>query len=76
MGVWRNCVHVSIVSPLMREMDKNGVPLGLVTTAMKHFERSFQVIFEICTRNYNNIFFRATYEVVGFHTPSSDQVRI
>ncbi|CAO4362390.1 unnamed protein product [Caenorhabditis nigoni] len=42
MGVWRNCVHVSIVSPLMREMDKNGVPLGLATTALKHFERAFQ----------------------------------
>lgn len=42
MGVWRNCVHVSIVSPLMREMDKNGVPLGLASTALKHFERAFQ----------------------------------
>ncbi|CAL2028722.1 unnamed protein product [Caenorhabditis brenneri] len=42
MGVWRNCVHVSIVSPLMREMDKNGVPLGLASTAVKHFERAFQ----------------------------------
>uniref|UniRef100_A0A8R1IMU2 Uncharacterized protein n=2 Tax=Caenorhabditis japonica TaxID=281687 RepID=A0A8R1IMU2_CAEJA len=42
MGVWRNCVHVSIVSPLMRDMDQNGVPLGLATTAFKHFERSFQ----------------------------------
>ncbi|CAI5437658.1 unnamed protein product [Caenorhabditis angaria] len=42
MGVWRNCVHVSIVSPLMREIDKNGIPIGLFSTATKHFERSIQ----------------------------------
>ncbi|CAB3408351.1 unnamed protein product [Caenorhabditis bovis] len=42
MGFWRNSVHVSIVSPLLREIDKNGFVIGLFSTALQHFERSFQ----------------------------------
>ncbi|KAF1770137.1 hypothetical protein GCK72_001955 [Caenorhabditis remanei] len=60
MGVWRNCVHVSIVSPLMREMDNHGVPLGLASTAMKHFERSFQS------------HLKGRWFSYAFFTPSSD----
>ncbi|CCD62972.1 Reticulon-4-interacting protein 1, mitochondrial [Caenorhabditis elegans] len=63
MGVWRNCVHVSIVSPLMREMDKNGVPLGLVTTAMKHFERSFQS--HLRGRWFSYAFFRPSSDLMS-----------
>ncbi|CAD6184131.1 unnamed protein product [Caenorhabditis auriculariae] len=42
MGVWRNCVHASIVSPLLNDTDRYGTPQGLLSTAFKHFNRSFQ----------------------------------
>ncbi|KHN83460.1 Reticulon-4-interacting protein 1, mitochondrial [Toxocara canis] len=40
MGIWRNSVHVSIVSPTMRETDRYGIPFGLASTAVKYFARS------------------------------------
>uniref|UniRef100_A0A1I7TCE3 PKS_ER domain-containing protein n=1 Tax=Caenorhabditis tropicalis TaxID=1561998 RepID=A0A1I7TCE3_9PELO len=63
MGVWRNCIHVSIVSPLMREMDKNGVPLGLATTAIKHFERAFQS--HLRGRWFSYAFFMPSSDLMG-----------
>uniref|UniRef100_A0A0N4ZM87 ferroxidase n=1 Tax=Parastrongyloides trichosuri TaxID=131310 RepID=A0A0N4ZM87_PARTI len=44
MGIWRNCIHVSLVSPLLKDTDRYGLPLGLLSTACKHFERSFESI--------------------------------
>uniref|UniRef100_A0AAF5DER9 PKS_ER domain-containing protein n=1 Tax=Strongyloides stercoralis TaxID=6248 RepID=A0AAF5DER9_STRER len=41
MGIWRNCIHLSLVSPMLRDSDRYGVPLGLLSTAFKYFERSF-----------------------------------
>jgi NADPH:quinone reductase-like Zn-dependent oxidoreductase len=43
MGIWRNCVHVSIVSPLLRDSDQLGFPLGLFRTAATYFSRSLEV---------------------------------
>ncbi|KIH65829.1 GroES-like protein [Ancylostoma duodenale] len=43
MGVWRNSVHVSVVSPMMRDTDRYGFLLGLASTAAKHFSRSYEV---------------------------------
>jgi NADPH:quinone reductase-like Zn-dependent oxidoreductase len=40
MGVWRNSVHVSIVSPMLKDTDRYGIPFGLLSTAIKYFERS------------------------------------
>ncbi|ETN75119.1 GroES-like protein [Necator americanus] len=42
MGVWRNSVHVSVVSPMMRDTDRYGLLLGLGSTAVKHFCRSYK----------------------------------
>ncbi|GMR55779.1 hypothetical protein PMAYCL1PPCAC_25974, partial [Pristionchus mayeri] len=42
MGIWRNCVHVSIVSPMLNDTDRYGLPMGLATTACKYFARSFE----------------------------------
>ncbi|EYB92188.1 hypothetical protein Y032_0197g1585 [Ancylostoma ceylanicum] len=42
MGVWRNSVHVSVVSPMMRDTDRYGFLLGLASTAAKHFSRSYE----------------------------------
>lgn len=42
MGIWRNCVHVSVVSPLLGDADRYGIPMGLLSTAAKYFERSYQ----------------------------------
>ncbi|PAV88384.1 hypothetical protein WR25_05978 [Diploscapter pachys] len=42
MGTWRNCVHVSVVSPLMSDTDRYGVITGLFSTAAKHFNRAYK----------------------------------
>lgn len=39
LGIWRNCVHVTLNSPLVGDTDRYG-PLGLVTTATKLFSRN------------------------------------
>lgn len=44
MGIWRNCVHVSVVSPLLADADRYGLPLGLASTAAKYFLRSYEVL--------------------------------
>ncbi|KAI6232606.1 PKS-ER domain-containing protein [Aphelenchoides fujianensis] len=44
LGTWRNSVHLSLVSPLMSNTDRYGVPLGLVTTAAQLFFRNIQNI--------------------------------
>lgn len=36
-------MHVSLISPMMRETDKYGVLLGLTSVAVKYFCRSFKV---------------------------------
>ncbi|KAK6046486.1 GroES-like protein [Cooperia oncophora] len=43
MTVWKNSVHVSVVSPLLRETDRHGILQGLGTTAVKYFCRSYEV---------------------------------
>uniref|UniRef100_F1KYA1 Reticulon-4-interacting protein 1 n=1 Tax=Ascaris suum TaxID=6253 RepID=F1KYA1_ASCSU len=40
MGIWRNSVHVTVVSPTLRETDSYGIPFGLASTAMKYLTRS------------------------------------
>ncbi|XGW19291.1 hypothetical protein V3C99_003263 [Haemonchus contortus] len=42
MSAWKNSVHVSVASPLLRDTDRHGLLQGLVTTAMKHFSRSYE----------------------------------
>ncbi|GMT02442.1 hypothetical protein PENTCL1PPCAC_24616, partial [Pristionchus entomophagus] len=42
MGIWRNCVHISIVSPMLNDTDRYGLPLGLASTAAKYFARSWE----------------------------------
>lgn len=44
MSVWKNSVHVSVVSPLMRDTDRYGLLTGLATTAVKHICRSYEVV--------------------------------
>jgi hypothetical protein len=39
MGTWRNCVYVSLVSPLLRDTDRYGLPMGIATTLVKKFLR-------------------------------------
>jgi len=40
MGIWRNSVHVSVISPMLNDTDRYGLPLGLASTAFKYFQRS------------------------------------
>lgn len=40
MGIWRNSVHVSVVSPMLSDTDRYGLPMGLASTAAKYFNRS------------------------------------
>ncbi|VDK44184.1 unnamed protein product [Cylicostephanus goldi] len=40
LGVWRNCVHVSIVSPMLRDTDRHGFVQGMISTAIKYMSRS------------------------------------
>ncbi|KAI1708250.1 GroES-like protein [Ditylenchus destructor] len=42
MGIWRNCVHVSVISPLLGDMDRYGVAMGVASTAAKLFCRSYK----------------------------------
>ncbi|KJH51185.1 GroES-like protein [Dictyocaulus viviparus] len=42
MGVWRNSVHVSVVTPLLKETDLRGLLPGLASTAVKHLCRSYK----------------------------------
>ncbi|KAH7698974.1 oxidoreductase [Aphelenchoides avenae] len=42
MGIWRNCVHVSVVSPLLADTDRYGLPLGIASTTVKYFMRSYE----------------------------------
>uniref|UniRef100_A0A1I7XRQ6 ADH_zinc_N domain-containing protein n=1 Tax=Heterorhabditis bacteriophora TaxID=37862 RepID=A0A1I7XRQ6_HETBA len=42
MGVWRNSVHVSVVSPLLRDTDQYGLIPGLLSTAGKYVNRSYE----------------------------------
>lgn len=51
LGAWRNCVHLSLVSPLMTNMDRYGLPLGLATTAGQLLCRNFEVYFDVEKEN-------------------------
>ncbi|KAJ1372320.1 hypothetical protein KIN20_034451 [Parelaphostrongylus tenuis] len=42
MGVWRNSVHVSVVTPLLKDTDRHGLVMGLATTAVKYLCRSYE----------------------------------
>ncbi|VDO46219.1 unnamed protein product [Haemonchus placei] len=42
MSAWKNSVHVSVASPLLRDTDRYGLLQGLITTAVKHFCRSYE----------------------------------
>lgn len=46
LGTWRKCSHLSLVSPLMSNMDRYGLPLGLATTAAELLRRNFEVTFK------------------------------
>ncbi|KAM3722289.1 Reticulon-4-interacting protein 1 [Dirofilaria immitis] len=37
MGLWRNSVHVSLLSPLLSDTDRYGIPFGIASTAIKYF---------------------------------------
>ncbi|VDM18938.1 unnamed protein product [Wuchereria bancrofti] len=39
MGLWRNSVHVSLLSPLLSDTDRYGIPFGIASTAVKYFLR-------------------------------------
>ncbi|VDM84049.1 unnamed protein product [Strongylus vulgaris] len=47
MGVWRNCVHVTVVSPMLLETDRHGFLQGMVTTAIKYFSRSCELPYQM-----------------------------
>ncbi|VDO32455.1 unnamed protein product [Onchocerca flexuosa] len=40
MGLWRNSVHVSLLSPLLADTDRYGIPLGIASTAVKYFTKA------------------------------------
>ncbi|EFO16322.1 oxidoreductase [Loa loa] len=40
MGLWRNSVHVSLLSPLLSDTDRYGIPFGIASTAVKYFLRA------------------------------------
>uniref|UniRef100_A0A914DAJ5 Uncharacterized protein n=1 Tax=Acrobeloides nanus TaxID=290746 RepID=A0A914DAJ5_9BILA len=42
LGVWRNCVHVSIVSPLLQDTDRYGVFFGVASTLLKSALRIYE----------------------------------
>ncbi|CAI4222413.1 unnamed protein product [Auanema sp. JU1783] len=63
LGVWRNSVHVTIVSPLMRETDRHGTIPGLFTTAANYFDRSLEY------------FTHGRFFSYAFFLPSSDCMR-
>uniref|UniRef100_A0A0N5C700 PKS_ER domain-containing protein n=1 Tax=Strongyloides papillosus TaxID=174720 RepID=A0A0N5C700_STREA len=65
MGIWRNCVHVNLVSPMLRDTDRYGVPLGLMSTAFKHFERSFNSLRS--GRWYSYAFFVPNKDCMNFY---------
>jgi hypothetical protein len=49
LGAWRHCFHLSLVSPLMSNMDRYGLPMGLLTTAGQILCRNLEVYhFYIC----------------------------
>lgn len=43
MGIWRNAVHVSLVSPLLKDTDRYGIALGLLSTVAKWSCRQYKV---------------------------------
>uniref|UniRef100_A0A8R1U006 PKS_ER domain-containing protein n=2 Tax=Onchocerca TaxID=6281 RepID=A0A8R1U006_ONCVO len=40
MGLWRNSIHVSLLSPLLTDTDRYGIPLGIASTAVKYFMKA------------------------------------
>ncbi|VDN06308.1 unnamed protein product [Thelazia callipaeda] len=40
LGLWRNCVHVSLLSPLLNDTDRYGILLGVVSTAAQYLLRA------------------------------------
>uniref|UniRef100_A0A7E4W1S4 Enoyl reductase (ER) domain-containing protein n=1 Tax=Panagrellus redivivus TaxID=6233 RepID=A0A7E4W1S4_PANRE len=40
MGIWRNSVHVSVTTPLLKDIDRYGLPFGIASTAVKYLNRS------------------------------------
>ncbi|VDD89663.1 unnamed protein product [Enterobius vermicularis] len=40
LGIWRNCIHVSVISPLLHDADRYGLVPGLLSAAAKYFRRS------------------------------------
>jgi hypothetical protein len=52
LGAWRNCFHLSLVSPLMTNMDRYGLPFGLLTTAGQILCRNL----EVCTSDSGKLF--------------------
>lgn len=45
MGVWRNSVHVSLISPILKDTDRYGLQVGLATSFIKYVLRSAKVFF-------------------------------
>lgn len=43
LGTWRNCFHVSLVSPLLSNMDRHGFLMGLLTSAGQLLYRNLEV---------------------------------
>jgi hypothetical protein len=43
LGSWRNSLHLSLVSPLMSNTDRYGLPFGLLTTAGELLSRNLEV---------------------------------
>ncbi|CEF67675.1 Reticulon-4-interacting protein 1, mitochondrial [Strongyloides ratti] len=65
MGIWRNCIHLSLVSPMLRDSDRYGIPLGLLSTGFKYFERSFNSLKN--GRWYSYSFFMPNKECMNFY---------
>uniref|UniRef100_A0A183BJ70 ferroxidase n=1 Tax=Globodera pallida TaxID=36090 RepID=A0A183BJ70_GLOPA len=42
LGIWRRCVHVSVNSPLLRDTDRYGLPMGLASTGLKLISRNLK----------------------------------
>lgn len=56
MGVWRNAVHVSLISPILKDTDRYGVSVGLATSFIKYVLRSIKVKFFNCLIIYKNYY--------------------
>uniref|UniRef100_A0A914I919 Enoyl reductase (ER) domain-containing protein n=1 Tax=Globodera rostochiensis TaxID=31243 RepID=A0A914I919_GLORO len=74
LGIWRRCVHVSVNSPLLRDTDRYGLPMGLASTGLKLISRNLKPVSKGCL--YLPAFFAPNSDCLHWVTESVERCQL